>query len=201
MKKSLLFGVIVLLALGLAFTACEQPLTDYNLNVGHDSLSSPSLTVKKYPGGVLLTWEPVINTTGYQVWRQQTSPQQGPAVQLGTVTATGITRYADVKSLVNPLSAGSSYRYTVVAQSNSSTSGATVPNEVVQNSKSAQTVSFNATELPDTITLEPVTGLTLKETAAGSLYASWAGDANPLVSYRFPQRLPRLSISPGITAW
>jgi hypothetical protein len=178
MKKTLLIGIIALVVFG----ACQQPLSDVKLGIDPASIASPSLTAQKAPGGVLITWPPVENASGYQVWRQRA---KGVAQKVADLNAADNLRFADVNSITNPLASGVDYKYTVIALSNSATSvGGGNPNVVVQNGKAEKTVNFKADELPASITLSPVTGLALKETLEGSLIASWAADDNPLVSYQ-----------------
>jgi hypothetical protein len=171
MKKALLIGVIAVMVFG----ACRQPYSDIKLDSA--SIAAPSLTVKKAPGGVLITWPPVESAAGYEVWRQ---PAEGVARQLTTLTRNAGLRFADVNSTSNPLAPEVDYKYTVIAQSTSSGTSS----QVVQDSKAETTVKFTAEELPATISLAAVASVTLKETLEGSLIATWAADENPLVSYR-----------------
>jgi|GEM_PF-4046853 len=186
MKKSLIFGAVVLLSFAIAFTSCDQP-TDYGLQTENvNSLGAFTLNtrVPAGGGGVLLTWSVQKDATSYEVWRQQTSPQLEEAKQLGTVFRGSLTRYVDVKSATNWLQPGVSYNYQIIAKSNSATDATGLPNEIVQNRSVVRSVRFTDAQLPASINLTPVEGLTLSVTPYLSLLATWTPDANPLIKYK-----------------
>lgn len=185
MKKVFFAGLGVLAALSLVFTACGQT-TDPELVVEGSSFRVDTRIAE---GGVLLTWEPVKDALRYEVWRQQVTPYLGKAVKLADITRNQETGWADVRSRINELKFDVDYQYTIIAISNSSTSNTSpVPNVLVQNTAVSRGVRFTETQLPATISLSPVTGLTLQVLSPaysgnGNVVAAWDADDNPLVQY------------------
>lgn len=177
MKKVFFAGLGILIAFSLMFTACEQVSDPEVILVSRGGFQ---ISARKAHGGVLLTWEPVADAYSYEIWRQHS--REG-AERIGTLTRNDATRWADVKGLANDLKPGVNYRYTVIAINNPSTPVNTLPNVIAQNKAAARDVRFSRADLPETISLEPVTGLVLQITRDSKLLAAWNADANPLVKY------------------
>ena len=188
MKKLFLAGIGILLTFSLVFLACSEP-TEFTLNPGR--LPEFRFETRVAEGGVLLSWEPVADAAGYEVWRQQTSNGQLESVRI-TVSDKSETSYADVKCHGNNLAVDVTYKYTVVALSRYPALAYSVYNEY-QNSvetgaallSSAQSrdVRFRAADLPDSISLNAVSALNLRLDKNYNILASWEADANPLVKY------------------
>jgi len=190
MKKVFFAGLGILAVLSLVFTACGQATEP---DPGPTEFWADA-RIPEGGGGVLLSWEPVINASGYEVWRQQTTPHLEGAILLKEINRTDVTRYADVKGdEIGTLNAGyklvpdEDYRYTIIALSNSSTSQSTAingfPNEIIQNKAEVRGVRFSKEQLPEKIDLDPVTGLTVQYTRDEKLLVTWDIDKNPLVQY------------------
>jgi hypothetical protein len=184
MKKVFFVGLSVLVALSLVFTACKQTTDPEPVA----EVSSFRVDTQIAEGGVLLTWEPVVNALTYEVWRQQVTPRLGKAVLLKELDRSAETGWADVKGRTNELKPNVDYRYTIIAKSNSSPSVSEEPKSVVRG------VRFSDAQLPETISLSPVTGLILQRLSSayddsdnkfgsGNVVAAWDADDNPLVQY------------------
>jgi hypothetical protein len=191
MKKTLLANwAIVLLALAGVLIGCEQP-TEYTVTETVTetipSLSGPGNQkgVNDYEGVVTLTWDPVIDAAGYEVYRK-TGDQ--PAVILGDaseISNTGSFGYNDIVGANNVITQGTAYTYTVVAVSSHSTSRGV---DVVQNGQS--TIYITPAKIPAkaSYTVPAVTGLSAVAAtdADGNnvVRVTWNKNASPAVSYK-----------------
>jgi hypothetical protein len=187
MKKTLLVNwAIVLLALAGVLIGCEQ-LTEYTVTETIPSIGGPGNLkgVNDYEGVVTLTWDPVIDAEGYEVYRK-TGDQ--PAVILGDgskISNTGSFGYNDIVGANNVITQGTAYTYTVVAVSSHSTSRSI---DVVQNGQS--TIDITPAKIPAKASypVPVVTGLSA--VAAKNAYGNdvvrvtWNKNASPAVSYK-----------------
>jgi hypothetical protein len=79
-----------------------------------NKFSDPVVTTKLITGGVLLSWAPITEAQGYEVWRS--GGGQAAAINLGCdVNKDGIYECWDIVSLTNKLAANTQYTYTVYA--------------------------------------------------------------------------------------
>ncbi|MDR1986199.1 MAG: fibronectin type III domain-containing protein [Treponema sp.] len=195
MKKALFLGGLVLLAFAVIFSACTYV---YDLNNPPNketetilSLAGPEnlKAVNEQKGVITVTWDPVYDAAGYEVWRKtgETSAVKLNSPQNPLMTA-GPNRYDDVISTTNLLVAGREYTYTVVAISSMSTS---IPRsvEIIQNGTSSTTITPTANLPPQgSSVVSPVTGLEVKQETRPQdgtkvVRISWDKDDNPGVVY------------------
>ena len=143
MKKVLQLGLIVLVTLGLTFTACEQPFdkmttTDTSSTttfVGLHTLPAPEdVTATAYgPTGVIrVSWSAVANADGYHLYRRSVDSKKAATVKKLGGTFTGINGgsdlfFDDIISFSNEFESGASYSYRVVAFSNYASTSTTSP--------------------------------------------------------------------------
>lgn len=67
MKKSVI--AFMALAVAVAFTACNNTVEDSSTSLDITSLAAPVVQAKAYPGWNYVTWNPVLNATGYRLYR------------------------------------------------------------------------------------------------------------------------------------
>jgi hypothetical protein len=111
MQKRILWGAAALVLL-LVFAGCSQP-TDFTYSGASPGNPGSLRADNTYDGLVLLTWTPVINVSGYEVYRYDTVDKT-PAKLLAKLDR-GATFYADFVGENNQLVDGRNYEYTVVA--------------------------------------------------------------------------------------
>jgi hypothetical protein len=122
MKRTLLIGVVMLMAFAAVFIGCQDAY-ELNGNVTETipSLSGPdNLTAKAYPGVNLLTWNLNKDAKSYTVFRRDTVTR---IVTKLAATSIGETGFKDIVSFDNQLIDKRNYEYTVTANSSQSTSG------------------------------------------------------------------------------
>jgi hypothetical protein len=195
MKKALFMGGAVLLAFALVFSACNDA---YDLNgTVTETETIPALAgpgnvkaVNNQAGVITLTWDPVYDAQGYEVWRKT---GEEPAVKLdgqyqNPLFSNGSNRYDDIISATNLLKEGVEYTYTVVAVSSKSTSRGV---EVVQNGISEPvTITPTAANIPATTayTVPKVANLAVAQVTLPDgnkvVQVSWDKNPNPGVVYR-----------------
>ena len=116
-----MFGAALTFALVLA--GCENGVSPVSIDGTVDStaIDAPAVTAAAVTGGVRLSWDPIVDASGYQVWRRDanTSDKQLGGPQLDTAANKYV--YADLVADGNPLTANTEYTYTVVAIATSST--------------------------------------------------------------------------------
>jgi hypothetical protein len=211
MKKTLLCGAAIA-ALVLGFTACNDA---YDLTATETVTENPAALPgpgnlvahptdaewdnggrDTYAGVVYLTWEPVIDAKGYDVYRKDLSdPNAVPVLISGNAPGGGPAlsgtqhSYADVVSAGNVLknwedtdaARENRYTYTVVAVSNTSTAARGV--NVVQNGRSEVTVR---PYIPATYTASPIAAANLAITSItdqNTVRVSWTPLKNPALKY------------------
>jgi hypothetical protein len=143
---------------------------------------------------VYLTWEPVIDAHGYEIYRQDLSVPSSNPVYLNTVEGTD-TAYADVVSASNQIKSWSDtvetaneYRYTIVALSEKSTAGRSAL-DVLQNGKSEVTVRPYIPEAAAALTVAPISAVTILEPYTtddneSEVVATWvSNNLNPGIKY------------------
>ncbi|MDR1302452.1 MAG: fibronectin type III domain-containing protein, partial [Treponema sp.] len=124
MRKSLLMGGAALVAFALVFGACDGSGYDVTATENIPSLSGPGnlKAVNDQEGVITLTWDPVYDAAGYEVWRKT---GEEPAVKLtkssNKLFPTEVNRFDDIISNTNVLKVNTAYTYTVVAVSSTST--------------------------------------------------------------------------------
>jgi hypothetical protein len=184
MKKTLVMGSAIFLALIWVFSACEGVTTTETIQ----ALPGPAnlKAVNEYEGVITLTWDPVYDANGYELWRKA---GDDPAVNLPTVAPNplfvdGSNRYDDIISIGNVLKNGVAYTYTVVAVSSTSTSRAV---DVIQNGVSS--VSITPANIPEPgnynvpAVSNPKTELVSLPGEGAALQISWDKISNPGVTY------------------
>jgi hypothetical protein len=156
------------------------------------SLSGPGnlKAVNEQEGVITLTWDPVYDAAGYEVWRKT---GEEPAVQVSLSSTNNLfpsrsCRLYDIISLANPLKVNTEYTYTVVAVSSTSTKVERGV-EVVQNGTSSVTIPADqVTKIPATFNVAKVTGLAVAPVTLPSgskaVRVSWDKNPNPGVEYR-----------------
>jgi hypothetical protein len=130
MKRTLLIGVVMLMAFAAVFIGCESA---YELKLTQTdtipSLSGPNnLKATPYPGVNLITWDFHKDAKSYSVFRKYTDT--GIVTPLGDIDP-GVTSYEDIVSFSNQLIHGKNYEYTVTVNSGQSTSLRTVDSDAV----------------------------------------------------------------------
>jgi len=176
MRKLFLSGMVILLAFSVVFMACQQEgLPTLNGFRIYDPV--------KARGGVILSWEPVVDANGYDVYRQRiwdptNGNVNGDHVKLETI-GRDVFKFADFKGKYSDLTLGR-YRYTVVALSGTSTMW---DRSVVQNSQQAVDVLFEGSDLTVSLTAPNFTLTPAPDKDFGGVFVSWNADSNPFVTY------------------
>jgi hypothetical protein len=198
MKKLLLSLVAVMAVFSLVFTACDQP-TDYSVNAV-STLASPNVKITSVTGANIVTWDPVANATGYEVWRRDNRDGGiGNYVSLARPGSSGLDAddgiYVDGISDTNPLYEQVTYTYKVIAISSISSAPSRAAGDVtVQNSESEASVYIEAgkfpakgTPLSDAAFGIAVTDVKVSVSANGTVTVTWVNPGhNPAVRYSFP---------------
>jgi hypothetical protein len=181
MKKALGMGGAALLAFALVFSACNDNAYDVTETETIPSLAGPAnlKAANDHEGVITLTWDPVYDAQGYEVWRQKSpegDEEKEPAVKIydpqtssGTsginpLFSNGSNRYDDIISPTNLLKQDVEYTYTVVAISSKSTRGV----DVVQSGTSSVTIP------KDKVIKIPAAGGYTVTAVTGLLYAVFA---------------------------
>ncbi|MCL2138727.1 MAG: hypothetical protein FWH41_04255 [Treponema sp.] len=161
MKKSLLCVFSLFLLLTLVFTACKQPVNnDAKITSlpGLHALPAPNVRATGYgPTGVIrVSWDPVANANGYDLYRKSVAGNGKSAVVfLASFSHNTTLTYDDQISDTNEFIVGTKYSYLVVAYSNWSSNdgsggvGTIITNNeellVLQNSsKESSAVTFSS---------------------------------------------------------
>lgn len=100
--------------------ACSDAKDTYTLNSRPDRLAAPTgLSATVGSGNVKLAWNPVPGAYGYEIYRSA-GAATNPAL---LIAATGNTAYTDVVGYTNPLAAGTTYYYRLMAKTNTGYDG------------------------------------------------------------------------------
>jgi hypothetical protein len=191
MRKSLLMGGAALVAFALVFGACDGSGYDVTMtDTAIPSLAGPGnlKAVNEQEGVITVTWDPVYDAAGYEVWRKT---GDDPAVKITNSSnklfpsGSGNNRFDDVISASNVLKVATAYTYTVVAVSSKSTRSV----EVVQSGTSSVTIPADqVAKIPATYTVPNVGNLKVAPVTLpnGSkvVQLSWDKNPNPGVEYR-----------------
>lgn len=168
-KKSLLLGLAAL-ALAMTYVGCQSPLNPENVTTTEaiPSVGDPTnVQAKAYPGAIVVSWDPVRDATGYEVYRRDNTTQ----ATVYWTQEVGNTYVADILSSTNPLVHDRSYTYVIIALSGQSTytpSRAVLGEggDIVWNGQSSVTVRAT---VPSTYTVPALTGLSAAKVSSFSL--------------------------------
>jgi hypothetical protein len=225
MKKKVSVAItgLALLFVSMTFAGCpsefslEEAVTPY-------AIPGPAhVTARVYEGIILLTWNPVPDAAGYQIFRRDETDNIDKAIS-GAFEKQGQLYYIDTATLDNNLIDGHSYTYTVCSLSGQSGNRAVLDtNAYIGNGKTnSNTVRANVPDRNDTsagafdwiavdpasIRIEPIVDPIAN--SQDTLLVTW--DAKPNLTYRVVYSygkgaaidvtgpdLPKKEITPGAT--
>jgi hypothetical protein len=125
MKRNFLIAMAGLaLVFAMAFLGCTAPISDISLEKTDTPPSLPgpkNVTARVYDGVILLTWDPVPDATGYQIFRKDNKDNISTAIEVESgeykIGTKGTLYYRDVATFDGNLIDGHSYTYTVYSLS------------------------------------------------------------------------------------
>jgi hypothetical protein len=187
MKKTFLTStltVLAVLAMSLAVAGCEQS-GGFDITENLASIDGPrNLAVYKgadgkqavTKGAVVLTWDLVVDTEGYEIWRKTGDK---PFAVVGQVSPYQ-NWFADTISKNNLLADNTKYTYRVIAVSSASTRSA-----VVQSGYSEVTLTTLAGQFPaaGAAVVTAPANVNVVVQPNGKAQVSWDADPNPAVEY------------------
>jgi hypothetical protein len=182
-KKFLLPGIAVFMALAILLAGCPQPSDTVITGDSYPlvKLDDPTVRVTVYEGFNVISWEPVRDASGYQVWRTdtQSSSQVHIGGRVGKNTNLSIVDdVADTSTITQRLVNGRTYKYIVVAIPDSSRVGSPTQAQFdLYSGKGEATVTANIPD-PATYKVPKASDIKYRVNPDGTLYVSWTQPAN-----------------------
>ena len=117
-------GLTLLFIMVLA--GCENGVSPVSIDgtVNSTAIAAPQVSTDPVTGGIKLSWAPIVEASGYTLWRKAAADSGDIPLTSGGPQfdgATGKYVYLDLVADDNPLTAATEYTYTVIAQAASST--------------------------------------------------------------------------------